>query len=91
MQVNMLEAKTNLSRLIKLLEEKEEPEIILARSGEPVAKIVPYTAPDVSRRIGAGKRRQDDRIPDVNPDDLLSFENLTKDDDEIAAWFYGED
>ena len=33
MQVNMLEAKTNLSRLIKLLQTKEEKEIILARGG----------------------------------------------------------
>ena len=39
-QVNMLEAKTNLSKLIKLLEDKQEDEIIIARAGNPVVKMV---------------------------------------------------
>ena len=91
MQVNMLEAKTNLSRLVKLVEEKEEDAIILARGGKPVAQIVLYTQPDTSSRIGAGRRRKDSRIPAGDPEDYLSFENLTKDDEEIAALFYGEE
>ena len=40
--VNMLEAKTNLTKLIKLLETKQEDEIIIARKGNPVAVITVY-------------------------------------------------
>ncbi len=89
MQVNMLEAKTNLSKLIKLLEDKEEPEIILARGGSPVAKLVPFTPPDVSRRIGAGKSLAFARDEEFIK--KLSFEALTEGDEEIAALFYGEE
>lgn len=45
MQVNMLEAKNSLSRLVAAAERGEE--IILARDGKPVAKIVPYELPKV--------------------------------------------
>lgn len=89
MQVNMLEAKTNLSKLIKLLEDKEEPEIILARGGAPVAKLVPFTPPDASRRIGAGKAIA--LAMDEEFIRKLSFEALTEGDEEIAAMFYGEE
>ena len=49
--VNMLEAKTNLTKLIKLLENKEEDEIIIARNNIPVAKLVFYEK-QVNKRIG---------------------------------------
>ena len=39
MQVNILEAKTNFSKLIRLLETKKEDSITIARNGKPVAKI----------------------------------------------------
>jgi antitoxin (DNA-binding transcriptional repressor) of toxin-antitoxin stability system len=39
--VNMHEAKTRLSKLVKDLEDGAETEIILARNGQPVAKLVP--------------------------------------------------
>ncbi len=45
MQINLLEARTCLSRLVAAAECGEE--VILARSGKPVAKIVPYEAPRV--------------------------------------------
>lgn len=45
MQVNMLEAKNNLSRLVAAAEAGEE--VILARDGKPVAKIVRFEAPKV--------------------------------------------
>jgi len=38
-QVNMLEAKTQLTRLIKELETKQEDEIIIARDGTPIASL----------------------------------------------------
>ena len=41
MMVNMLEAKTNLSKLIKKLETGEEDKIVLCRDGKPVAWLTP--------------------------------------------------
>lgn len=46
MQVNILEAKNNLSSLIVAAERDEE--VIIARNGKPVAKIVKYVAPAVA-------------------------------------------
>jgi len=40
MQVNMLEAKNRLSSLIVAAEQGEE--VLIARNGLPVAKIIPY-------------------------------------------------
>lgn len=45
MQVNMLRAKNALSRLVAAAERGED--VILARDGKPVAKIVRYEAPKV--------------------------------------------
>jgi prevent-host-death family protein len=45
MQVNMLEAKNSLSRLVAAAEAGEE--VVLARDGKPVAKIVRFEAPKV--------------------------------------------
>jgi len=52
MQVNMLEAKNRLSSLIMAAEQGEE--VVIARNGVPVAKIVKYEAPRV-RPPGAWK------------------------------------
>lgn len=54
-QVNMYEAKTNFSKLISMLERGEEDEIIVARDGSPIARIVFYENNDTSRRIGLKK------------------------------------
>ena len=43
--VNMLEAKSTLSRLVDTVESGAEPEIIIARNGNPAAKLVPIGAP----------------------------------------------
>lgn len=45
-KVNMLEAKTNLSKLVEAVETGKEAEIILARNGKPVARIVPIEVPN---------------------------------------------
>ena len=45
MTVNMHEAKTNLSKLIMLLEKGED--IVIAKAGTPVAKLVAYEAPKI--------------------------------------------
>jgi len=41
--INVHEAKTHLSRLLERVAGGEE--IVIARSGRPVARLVPYTAP----------------------------------------------
>ncbi len=55
MQVNILEAKTDFSRLIRLLESKREDCITVARNGKPVAKITLIQETPVSKRIGVAK------------------------------------
>ena len=55
MQVNILEAKTEFSRLIRLLETKKEDFIIVARNGRPIVKITLINEAPVSNRIGIAK------------------------------------
>ena len=55
MQVNILEAKTDFSKLIRLLETKKEDFITVARNGKPVVKITLINEVPVSKRIGVGK------------------------------------
>ena len=57
MQVNILEAKTDFSRLIRLLETKKEDFITVARNGKPVARITLINQTPVSKRIGVAKGR----------------------------------
>ena len=55
MQVNILQAKTELSKLIHLVESGREESVIIARYGKPVVKLTPYSDVPVSKRIGAAK------------------------------------
>ena len=54
-QVNILEAKTDFSKLIRLLETKKEDYITVARNGKPVVKITLINEVPVSNRIGIAK------------------------------------
>jgi prevent-host-death family protein len=49
-QVNIHEAKTHLSRLVDRAAAGEE--IVIARAGKPVARLVGYEAPVERRRLG---------------------------------------
>ncbi len=49
-QVNIHEAKTQLSRLLEEVEGGER--VVIARSGEPVAVLVPYKTAVRRRRLG---------------------------------------
>jgi prevent-host-death family protein len=49
--VNMHEAKTGLSKLVAEIESGKETEIILARNGKPVARLVPIEQPVKKRRL----------------------------------------
>ena len=68
-QVNIHEAKTQLSRLIASGEE-----VVIARYGEPVARLVPISPP-VSERI-AGSARGKFQVPpeffNPLPDEILN-------------------
>lgn len=53
--VNMLEAKTQLSRLVEAVETGAETEIIIARNGRPVARLVAIGPAATGLRIGIAK------------------------------------
>ena len=55
MQVNMLEAKTELSKLVKQLETNEQDVIYIARGGTPVVQMSLIDLPPATQRIGAGR------------------------------------
>ena len=55
LQVNVHEAKTQLSKLIAKVEQGEE--VVIARDGKPIAKLVPFRAPAKRLRIDDWKGR----------------------------------
>lgn len=50
--VNMLEAKTHLSKLVDRIERGEDREIVIARNGRPAARLVPVSTNTTGQRIG---------------------------------------
>ena len=77
--VNMLEAKTTLSKLVEAVESGSESEIIIARNGKPAARLVPIGKATANKRIGIAKGKF------VVADDFDAY------DEEIAKMFYGDD
>ena len=75
--VNMLEAKSTLSRLVESVETGAEARIIIARNGRPVAQLTALRQPGNSRRIGIAKGKF------VVPD------NIDADEGVVAAMFAG--
>ena len=71
--VNTHEAKTQLSRLLKRVATGEE--IIIARGGRPVARLVPCETPPEARSPGSarGLFRVPDDFDAPLPDDLLEL------------------
>ncbi len=51
--VNMYEAKTNLSKYVDMIESGEQKEIFLCRRGKKIAKIVPVSEELTKKRLGA--------------------------------------
>ena len=77
--VNLYEAKTNLSKLVERAASGEE--IIIAKAGKPMARLVPYLSPR-KKRIGG--------------QNLLGITYIAEDFDgplppEIQKYFDGED
>jgi prevent-host-death family protein len=70
--VNVHEAKTHLSRLLARVAAGEE--VVIARAGRPVARLVPVTRPPGDRRLGMDRTRgfiaEDFDAP--LPEDLLA-------------------
>jgi prevent-host-death family protein len=75
-QINIHQAKTQLPRLIERVASGEE--IIIAKSGKPIARLVPYAPKGAIRRPGAmrGKIRIKKNFDEPLPKEILaSFEN----------------
>ena len=75
LQVNVREAKADLSKLIRLVENKMEDEVQITRNGRPVVKMVMLQPIPAPKRIGVAEGKF------VVPDDLDAGS------DEIAAEF----
>lgn len=76
--VNMLQAKSSLSRLVEAIEQGHEREIVIARNGRPAAKLVPMDTAPSGKRIGVAKGLF------VVPDSIDAH------NDEVARLFMGE-
>ncbi len=72
--VNTHEAKSRLSELIRAAEEGVE--VIVARNGEPVARIVPWESPGTVRTPGAwaGQIVGSDTVVAPDPDVAAVFD-----------------
>ena len=70
--INLYEAKTNLSSLVERAAAGEE--IIIAKAGRPLARLVPLAARTGPRQLGllAGEVRVNADFDDPLPDDLLA-------------------
>jgi prevent-host-death family protein len=70
-QVDIRQARTQLSRLIERATDGEE--IIITKSGKPVARLVPYTPKGAVRRPGTmrGKIRIKKNFDEPLPKELL--------------------
>jgi len=79
LQVSVREAKADLSKFIRLVENKREDEVRIARNGRPVVKIVLINPVPTSKRIGVAEGKF------VVPDDLDAGS------EEIAASLMGGD
>lgn len=78
MQVNLHDAKTHLSRYVDQAVAGEE--VVIARAGKPLVRLVPVDPPPPPRRLGGFLRNQAVVTADLKAD----FK------DDIEAMFYGD-
>lgn len=76
--VNMLEAKSSLSRLVESIEQGREREIVIARNGRPAARLVPISSVPAGKRLGVAKGLFE--VPD----------SIDRHNDEVARLFMGK-
>jgi prevent-host-death family protein len=77
-KINIHDAKTRLSRLVEEAETGEE--IVIARAGRPVARLVPIKMKGIQRRKGLlkGKIKISERFYKPLPEEVLAaFEGKT--------------
>lgn len=74
-QMNVLEAKTNFSKILMMLETKQEDEVIICKNNKPVARITWLPQIDRSKCLGIAQGKYD--IPD----------DINDGDEEIAQMF----
>src|SRR5260370_11515231 len=77
MEVNIHEAKTHFSKLLQRVAAGEE--VIIARAGVPVAKIVRVEQPAAKRELGIDRGK------------IWMADDFDKLPDDLMAAFYGED
>jgi prevent-host-death family protein len=77
--VNMLEAKSSLSRLVEAVESGQETEYIIARNGKPAARLVPLESARTGPRIGIARGL------------FVAPQDINDGDDIIEAMFIGTD
>lgn len=75
--VNMLQAKSTLSRLVEAIEQGREREIVIARNGRPAARLVPMDVLPSGKRLGVAKGLFE--VPD----------SIDTHNDEVAQSFMG--
>ena len=73
--VNMLEAKSSLSRLVEAVESGAEREIVIARNGKPAARLVGLDSASAGRRLGAARGK------------FKAPKNIDAHNDEVAKLF----
>lgn len=80
--INMLDAKTHLSKLVGDVESGAVEEVIIARNGKPAAKLVPIgKARDSGKRLGLLKGRFK----------AMPLEEFNASDEAVAAFFSGQE
>ena len=75
--VNMLAAKSSLSKLVQAVESGDTPEVVIARNGVPAARLVPIVPAPDGRRIGVARGAFE--VPD----------DIDASNAEVAALFVG--
>lgn len=76
--VNVLEAESQFSRLLEAIERGTEREIVIARDGRPVARLVPVDPCPVEMRIGTARGQFE--VPD----------DIDASNADIARLFHGD-
>ncbi|MDR3202515.1 MAG: type II toxin-antitoxin system prevent-host-death family antitoxin [Bifidobacteriaceae bacterium] len=76
--VNILEARSTLSQLVRAVESGSEREVVISRNGVPAARLVPVASAASAQRIGVAKGLFE--VP----------ESINDSDEEIATLFFGE-
>ena len=76
--VNMLQAKSSLSRLVEAVESGEEVEIIIARNGKPVARLCALSPQRSGQRLGIARG------------DFVAPDDIDADNDAVARLFLGD-